>query len=124
MAELTVINPFDFFLENDALSFPVKYAEWLDTELAPTASAIRQGPRFDEFLASVPRTNTGTVDFLVDLNRYVHGAIKLCNSHGSRRANLRGNTANWPAARAATRPGCSCKCSAIWAFPPALSPAT
>src|ERR1700752_4091845 len=34
-AEMTVINPFDFFLETDAFHFPFSYSEWLATELAP-----------------------------------------------------------------------------------------
>ena len=35
VAEMTVINPFDFFLEEYAEEFPFKYEETLAHELAP-----------------------------------------------------------------------------------------
>ncbi len=76
VAEMTVINPFDFFLESDATKYPVKYAEWLDSELAPYRKTLPVGPHLQEFLRNVPHANEGTVDFLVDLNRYVHEAVK------------------------------------------------
>mgnify|MGYP002621690295 CR=1 FL=1 len=75
VAEMTVINPFDFFLEADATEVPVKYASWLDSELASYRKCHDPGPLFQEFLAGVPHESKGTVDFLVDLNRYVHEAI-------------------------------------------------
>ncbi len=75
VAELTVINPFDFFLDDEATTFPFKYAEWLDSELAPYRKCHQPGPLFQEFLRSVPRQFEATIDFLVDLNRYVHGLI-------------------------------------------------
>ncbi len=75
VAELTVINPFDFFLDGEATTFPFKYDEWLDSELAPYRKCHTPGPHFQEFLKAVPRQSEGTVDFLVDLNRYVHGLI-------------------------------------------------
>jgi len=75
VAEMTVINPFDFFLEADAMTYPVLYPEWLDTELAPYRKTLPVGPRFQEFINNVPRNFEGTVDFLVDLNRYVHKAV-------------------------------------------------
>ncbi len=75
VAEMTVINPFDFFLETDANKFPFRYAEWLDSELATYRKCQTPGPLFQEFLNSIPRNFEGTVDFLVDLNRYVHEQI-------------------------------------------------
>jgi uncharacterized protein (DUF2126 family)/transglutaminase-like putative cysteine protease len=75
VAELTVINPFDFFLESEATKYPVSYPEWLDSELAPYRKLQPAGPRLAEFLASVPRHSEGTIDFLVDLNRYTQQAI-------------------------------------------------
>jgi uncharacterized protein (DUF2126 family)/transglutaminase-like putative cysteine protease len=75
VAELTVINPFDFFLEEEATKFPFKYAEWLDSELAPYRKTQQPGPLFQEFINCVPRKSEGTIDFLVDLNTYVHKAV-------------------------------------------------
>src|SRR5262249_42213012 len=76
VAELTAINPFDFFLESDAVQFPFRYSPWLATELAPFLVTRAMGPRLNEFLAGVPRSADRTVDFLVDVNRYVHDAVK------------------------------------------------
>ncbi len=76
VAELTVINPFDFFLEADAENFPFTYATWLETELAPFLRPLTVGPKLAEFMESVPRETQRTVDFLVALNQLVHNAVK------------------------------------------------
>jgi len=76
VAELTTINPFDFFLEADAFEYPFGYADWLGEELRPYLRTLPAGPRLREFLGGIPRRAKGTVDFLVDLNRYVHEAIR------------------------------------------------
>src|SRR3978361_2047244 len=65
---MTVINPFDFFVEPYADSFPFAYTTDLKTELAPYLAAIEPGPRFAEYLAGIPREAPSTVNFLVDLN--------------------------------------------------------
>ena len=41
VAEMTVINPFDFFLEPYAESFPFVYEEWQAQELTPYLEARR-----------------------------------------------------------------------------------
>ena len=76
VAEMTVINPFDFFLESDAFEYPFRYADWLSEELRPYLKTLPVGQRLQEFLDHVPRRAAGTVDFLVDLNRYVHEAVR------------------------------------------------
>ena len=68
VAEMAVFNPFDFFLEPDAETFPFAYAPWLTKELAPYLTPAPAGPLLAEWLASVPREETRTVDFLVSLN--------------------------------------------------------
>ncbi len=69
VAELTVINPFDFFLEPYAERFPFPYDPQLATELSPYLEVREAGPRLLEWLASVERGERHVVDFLVDLNR-------------------------------------------------------
>ncbi len=44
--------------------------------MLPYLETLPQGPRMTEFVAGVPRRSTRTVDFLVDLNQYVHQAVK------------------------------------------------
>ncbi|MGD9871030.1 MAG: DUF2126 domain-containing protein, partial [Thauera sp.] len=72
VAEMSVINPFDFFLEPYAEKIPFKYEDWQLTELAPylaKAPAAALGPRFDAYLAAIPRAPAASVDFLVALNQ-------------------------------------------------------
>ena len=56
VAEMTVINPFDFFLEPYAENYPFRYESWERRELAPflEASARRAAPG-KAFLASIDR---------------------------------------------------------------------
>ena len=44
--------------------------------MLPYLEMLPRGPRLEEFLAGVPRKSKKTVDFLVDLNQYVHNAVK------------------------------------------------
>ncbi len=75
LADMTTINPFDFFLEPDAESFPFAYDALLDQELAPFRRAIQTGPAFEAFLATLPRGPAGTIDLLVAINRAVQARI-------------------------------------------------
>jgi uncharacterized protein (DUF2126 family)/transglutaminase-like putative cysteine protease len=75
-AQMTVINPFDFFVEPYADSFPFQYSADLKTELAPYLATIEPGPRFAAYLASIKREATSTVSFLVDLNAQLQKKIR------------------------------------------------
>ncbi len=68
VAELTVINPFDFFLEPSAESFPFEYEPRLATDLGPYLEREQPGPELRRFLAAVDTRARPTVDFLVTLN--------------------------------------------------------
>jgi uncharacterized protein (DUF2126 family) len=76
VADMTVINPFDFFLEPSAETFPFTYAEPLKTELLPYLAAEPLGPRLEAFLAGVPRKPKQTTQFLVALNQGLQQAIR------------------------------------------------
>jgi uncharacterized protein (DUF2126 family)/transglutaminase-like putative cysteine protease len=72
VAEMAVLNPFDFFLEPSAEHYPFGYAPELATELAPylvKATALADAPKFQAYLAGVPREKTPTNDWLVALNQ-------------------------------------------------------
>jgi uncharacterized protein (DUF2126 family) len=68
VAEMSVINPFDFFLEPRAEKFPFRYEDAQLHELAPYLIRGPLTPRFKRYLDAVPRSARPTVDFLVDLN--------------------------------------------------------
>ncbi|MET0351351.1 MAG: transglutaminase family protein, partial [Rhizobacter sp.] len=69
VAEMAVLNPFDFFLEPSAEKFPFEYADELASELAPYRVKGELTPEFKKYLDSIPRTPKATNDFLVELNQ-------------------------------------------------------
>ncbi len=80
VAEMTVVNPFDFFLEEDAEHFPVTYAPSLKRDLTPYLQAASYGPRFAEFVedarSQLARPGKRMVDVLVDLNQRVEKSVR------------------------------------------------
>ena len=75
-AQMTVVNPFDFFVEGYASSFPFQYTSDLKTELAPYLATGEQGPLFAAYLKDIPREADSTVNFLVDLNAQLQKKIR------------------------------------------------
>ncbi|HTE93878.1 MAG TPA: transglutaminase N-terminal domain-containing protein, partial [Bradyrhizobium sp.] len=75
-AQMTVINPFDFFVEPSADSFPFAYTNDLKTELAPYLATLEPGPLLSAYLAGIPREAPSTVNFLVDLNAQLQKKIR------------------------------------------------
>src|SRR5690606_14466371 len=69
IADMTVINPFDFFLEDSAQHYPFQYEARLEKDLAPYLETVEQGPLLKAWLAEVVRDKCPTVDFLVALNQ-------------------------------------------------------
>jgi uncharacterized protein (DUF2126 family) len=76
IAELSVINPFDFFLEPAAQRFPFSYEAELRKELTPFLEPLPAGPKLAAFLGAVDRTSRGTVDFLVAVNQQLQHSIR------------------------------------------------
>jgi len=75
VAELSVYNPFDFFVEDSAEYFPFAYDEWQERELRPFLECEAPTRLFAQYLAAIPRERTRTVDFLVALNRRLRDDI-------------------------------------------------
>ena len=71
IADMRVINPFDFFVENDAERYPFAYRGELARDLVPFLDLAERGQRLTAWIASVRRegATTGTVEFLVNLVR-------------------------------------------------------
>jgi uncharacterized protein (DUF2126 family) len=76
VAEMSVINPFDFFLEPFAEKFPFAYEDWQRHELTPYLYKLPATPKLAEYLAGISRESMKTVDFLVALNRHLQEAIR------------------------------------------------
>lgn len=69
VAEMAVLNPFDFFLEPSAEVYPFAYDPELAGELAPYRRQDPLTPRLAEYLASIPRQASSTNQMLVELNQ-------------------------------------------------------
>ncbi len=68
VADMSVINPFDFFLEPSAETWPFAYDAALAEEIAPFRKLEPLGPRLSAWLAKVDRKQQRTIDFVVGLN--------------------------------------------------------
>ncbi len=75
IAEMTVINPFDFFLDEYAHHYPFAYDSQLRRELTPYLEISDNGPRLNEWLKRVDRSEQGVVDFLVHLNQELANSV-------------------------------------------------
>lgn len=75
VAEMTVINPFDFFLEDYAQYYPFQYDQQLAKELGPYREGQDSGPRLRRWLDSVDRSRQHIISFLVELNRKLQREI-------------------------------------------------
>ena len=68
VADMAVQNPFDFFLEPDAETYPFSYDEDLRKDLDQYLEPLPAGPRLQAWLGDVSLMEQRTVDFLVGLN--------------------------------------------------------
>ncbi len=76
VAEMSVYNPFDFFLEPYAEQFPFVYEKKLAVELAPFLRKHPRKTKFGAFVASVDLKPRRTIDFLVELNTRLNQLVK------------------------------------------------
>src|SRR5256714_5440263 len=79
VADMTVINPFDFFLDEEARTFPFDYDPALARDLAPYRQLVASGPLLDDRVAAAgaipPPDGIAIIDFLVELNRSVQHEV-------------------------------------------------
>ena len=79
VADLTSINPFDFFVEESAETFPFSYEPSLKRDLAVYLEADEPGPLLAEWMhdrvGDIRREGMRTIDFLVELNRRLNQDI-------------------------------------------------
>ena len=123
VAEMTVINPFDFFLEPYAETSPFVYEEGLLRELSPNLVVPLPDPRLAAFVAAIDLTPGGPSNFW---SSSISGcSTRSATSSGSNPVSSRARKHwRWAADRAATAHGCWSKSCAIWASRRASFPAT
>jgi uncharacterized protein (DUF2126 family)/transglutaminase-like putative cysteine protease len=76
VAEMSVYNPFDFFLEPSAETYPFKYAPELKQELSAYRVKSALTPRLKAYISTIDRSRCSTSDFLVRLNQQLSRDIK------------------------------------------------
>jgi transglutaminase-like putative cysteine protease len=75
VANIAEVNPFDFFLDEYAQSFPFAYDAQLEKDLSPYLEISTPGPNLKQWLRKVDRSTKATVDFLVMLNQMLYQDI-------------------------------------------------
>jgi uncharacterized protein (DUF2126 family)/transglutaminase-like putative cysteine protease len=73
--DMTVINPFDFFLEESVDHFPFKYDTQLKKDLAPYLQIRERGPLLMAFVKRVDLSKKPIVSFLFELNQMLQQHI-------------------------------------------------
>ena len=78
VAEMTTINPFDFFLEEAAQKYPLGYESALKQELLPYMHLEGEGPLLQAAAEQVRCSAHGrpNLDVLIDLNQLVHRTLR------------------------------------------------
>lgn len=76
VADMSVRNPFDFFLEESAEEFPFQYSAIESRELAPYLEVSDPGPRLKTYLKTINADKKqNTIDFVVELNKQLETDI-------------------------------------------------
>ena len=80
IAEMSVINPFDFFVEAYADKFPFVYERDLKVELTPYLQTDEYGPELEAHVAAIrralPAEGVQITEFIANLNRKLSQEIK------------------------------------------------
>ena len=76
VVEMAVFNPFDFFLEPSAESFPFAYELSLRRDLQPYLVAEPPSEPLRDFLESLDRSRQRSIDFLVKLNQRLQREVR------------------------------------------------
>jgi len=76
VADMTSINPFDFFLEKEAETFPFAYPTDLAQELSPYFALTDAPPELERMATELPaQGEPRTIDYLAEINQHVQGLI-------------------------------------------------
>ena len=79
VVDMSVYNPFDFFLESTAERYPFSYAALEEQELAPyllSPSSVEPTPLLAAYLSKLDRSDQRTIDFLIGVNRLVQQDVQ------------------------------------------------
>lgn len=75
IANMIVINPFDFFVEEYAEKYPFSYPTQLAGELVPYLEVKENGPLLNQWIKTIDTSKKNINDFLVYINRKLNADI-------------------------------------------------
>ena len=80
VVEMSVYNPFDFFLTPSAEKYPFNYTRSAEIELAPYLVTERLTPLLKKYYRTIDRSSMRTIDFLVHINQrlFDYDRIIIC----------------------------------------------
>ncbi len=122
-ASMSVINPFDFFVEPYAEEFPFNYSDDLRADLAAFLTPEPMGPQVSEFVSALSKGKQRTIPFLVALNATLRDKVRYLIRMEPGVQSPDETLALASPAPVATRRGCWFRLRAIWDSRHALSPA-
>jgi uncharacterized protein (DUF2126 family) len=79
VADMAVVNPFDFFVEDAAATYPFEYEPQLRSDLEPYLKpSTPDSPMFEKWMSGVEHLadSTRTTDFLVAINRRLYEDVE------------------------------------------------
>ncbi len=76
VCEMTVINPFDFFVEASAEKSPFVYEPILRKELLPYFETSAPGPLLAALVKKLKRKDIRTIDYIVEINATLNRMLK------------------------------------------------
>ena len=117
VADMTVYNPFDFFVEESAETWPFEYGEDLRPDLVIYRTPEPAGPRLQAFLDGIDRSPTTHRRFRRRSQPAPRERDQVPHPHGAGRAEPGGDASGAASARAAIRAGSWCRFCAISALP-------
>ena len=76
VAEMIVINPFDFFLEESVENYPFRYDKLLRKDLAPYLHLSEKGSYLTKWVKKIDRRKEAVVPFLVRINQQIRDHVE------------------------------------------------
>lgn len=76
IADMTVINPFDFFIDEESDGWPFSYSEMLRQQLTAYLAAGPMTPLLEKLVGTFPKSSDRSVTFLVDVISKVKDRIE------------------------------------------------
>ncbi|MBR0753430.1 transglutaminase family protein [Bradyrhizobium jicamae] len=75
VADMAVINPFNFFVEDSVKGWPFDYGDEQRRDLAAYLEIEPPGPLLQRYIASIERKPQNTIDFLIGVNQRLQSDI-------------------------------------------------